>query len=259
MPPKRSCTFCPLPPTLKRGEHIFDDWLNRVDGKPISEKFTFTQTGENGEVLRTFRKSSMDTTAAVVCDTCNHGWMSDLTNHTKATAEGFIRHHRAATILPLGIVTLTAFAFMKAAVVDAERKTGFISPSLTQRFGATQEPPPGVQLWLGCFFGRHLMSAHVWSDALLLRSGAFKGYHIYVFTYQVGHLALQLTYPRWAKSTRKRPPLPALTQHEGWDEGSVLIWPGVTAARWPPPKHLNSETLKIFKNRFGNLVGPPRL
>src|SRR5688500_1418156 len=106
---KRSCIFCTRPATNKRGEHIIDDWVNRIDGKPISERFTFRQYGADGQLVRSYRTTSINTTASVVCETCNQGWMSDLTNHTKATAEGFIRYERPATLLPLGIVTLAAF------------------------------------------------------------------------------------------------------------------------------------------------------
>src|SRR4051794_25024322 len=131
MPP---CAFCPNPATTKRGEHVFDNWLNRKDGRHIEQDYTVIETGPNGQLLRTFGSRSINVTKSVVCDQCNHGWMSDVTNATKTTAEGFIRHRRPATLLPIGLATIASFAFMKAAVVDFDSKSGFFSPQLRTQF-----------------------------------------------------------------------------------------------------------------------------
>lgn len=252
------CIFCPAPRTRKRGEHVFDEWLNRIDGRVIKDHYTFTQTGEDGVPIRTFRKRTIDTTSSVVCDACNSGWMSDLTGHTKATAEGFIRYERPATLLPLGIATLSAFIFMKSAVIDAEYHTDFYSRQACLQFAATRRLPPGVQIWLAWFRGRRRFATRMWSNALLVRSGVFDGYHIYAFTYVVGHLVCQLTFPKWTKATIiDRPSLPFITQANVWDAVSVPIWPNKAAiAEWPRAKYLNDEALQEFQGRFGNMAGP---
>ncbi len=103
------------------------------------------------------------------------------------------------------------------------------------------------------------MDVSAWSNGLILKSGAFKGYHIYVFTYVVGHFAFQLTFPKWSKQSRKRPPLPFLTQSLRWDQASIPIWPDVTAAEWPPALYLDSAGLQEFRNRFAQLQGGIRL
>jgi hypothetical protein len=251
------CIFCPEPRTNKLGEHIFDDWLNRLNGRVIEDRYTFTQTGEDGTIIRTFKKRQIDTASAVVCDRCNHGWMSDLTNHTKLTAEGFIRYQSPATLLPLGIATLAAFTFMKSAVIDAEYNTGFYSRPVCLRFAATHRLPLGVQIWLSWFRGRKRFSTFVWSNSLIIKSGVFNGFNIYTFTYVVGHLVFQLTYPRWTKATIiDRPSLPFITQAEIWDVTSIPIWPHVATAEWPRAKYLDSQGLKEFQCRFRNMRGP---
>lgn len=158
------CIFCPEPRTNKLGEHVFDDWLNRIDGQVIKDRYTFTQTGEDGRVIRTLKKRKIDTTVPVVCDACNNGWMSDMTNETKATAEGIIRYQRPVTLLPLGIATLATFIFMKAAVIDAEYKTGFFSRTTCLRFAESRKLPPGIQVWLSWFCGKHRFATHVWTS-----------------------------------------------------------------------------------------------
>src|SRR5438093_1005112 len=110
---KAYCVFCPSLATEHRGEHIFDDWLNRENGRIIKDTYTFTEHGEDDRIVRTFKSSLIAQTMPVVCDTCNSTWMSDLTNKLKQTCEGIIRHERLTTLLPLGIATLAAFAFMK--------------------------------------------------------------------------------------------------------------------------------------------------
>ena len=91
-------------------------------------------------------------------------------------------------------------------------------------------------------------------DNLEIDMGVFRGYGILIITYVIGAFAFQLTFPRWLKTTRRRPPLPMITQNEWvWGSRSTLIWPDVDAARWPPPKHLDSTTLEDFRERFKTL------
>lgn len=47
-----SCIFCPNPRTTKRGEHVWDDWLNREGGKAIADSSTTSYFGVGGEHIR---------------------------------------------------------------------------------------------------------------------------------------------------------------------------------------------------------------
>jgi len=42
------CAFCPSLATTKRGEHIFDDWLNRIDGKAIIDRYIVLHQDKRG-------------------------------------------------------------------------------------------------------------------------------------------------------------------------------------------------------------------
>jgi hypothetical protein len=250
---KPTCIFCPSPPTKHRGEHIFDDWLNRLEGEAIKGKYTFTQR-DGDKVTRAYPTRKFDWTSPVICDRCNETWMSDLTNEMKFTSEGFIRYARPATLLPLGIVTLATFAFMKAAVVDAEKKTGVFSRPVRLRFKDTLEIPPGTQIWLAWFRSRRRGGPTVQTVATRITTGAFRGYILSVFTYTVGHLSIQLTYPKWPSTTLKRRPLPFLVQADHWDSASLPIWPNApSSVEWPPPKYFEDDTLEQFGTRWLNI------
>jgi hypothetical protein len=190
--------------------------------------------------------------------------MSDLTTHAKLTMEGFIRYDRPATILGLGIITIVSFAFMKAAVLDygaEESRRPYISSATCAAFrrsltSGSHGPvlPDGLQVWIARYRGKHKMEGRAAIDNLEIDMGVFRGYGILIITYAIGALAFQLTCPRWLKTTRRRPPLPMITQNEWvWGSRSTLIWPAVDAALWPPPKHLDSTTLEDFRERFKTL------
>jgi hypothetical protein len=257
---KSLCIFCQSPATKGRGEHVFDDWLNRKDGRQLKDKYEFSQFSRDGVLDRKYKVRKIDVAKPVVCDSCNHGWMSDLTNQSKAILEGFIRYERPATILSSGIDTIAAWAFMKAAVIDTQNPKRFFSPGTLADFRRTRQLPDGSQIWIAWFRSRHKMIVRCWNDIALAKTGVFRGYEFYYFTYAVGHFALQFTYPRWTKGTRRRPPIPSITQDPRWDNASVLIWPDVAAARWPPNNPLTDAGIVSFCERFGsNMRSPVRL
>jgi hypothetical protein len=264
--PTLPCIFCPNPRTTKRGEHVWDDWLNRKDGKEIYDPSTTSYYGLGGKLIRQHPSVRMDVTSDVVCTRCNNEWMSDLSGRAKPLLEPIIRDSRPRDFNELDIVTLTAFAFMKSAVLDWQPKQIRRKPcisrtaclafhhSLTSR-SATGEIafPDGLQVWLAWYRRIHRMEAQAFSEEM---TGArqFKGYRILVITYIVGAFVFQLTYPRWTKTRRNRPPAPFF-QVIG-DIQSVPIWPDVTAAFWPPETHINSSTLESFRERFRRIRVP---
>ena len=78
--------------------------------------------------------------------------------------------------------------------------------------------------------------------------GPFRGYGVLVITYVVGAFAFQLA--RWRRHSKRRAPLPVITQVQVWDAASTAIWPDVGAASWPPPKHLDGRAIEDFRERF---------
>lgn len=247
----KPCLFCPKPRTNKRGEHIFDDWLNRLNGKTIDDRYEFRELDATGAVVKTFTRRTMDTTRRAVCDTCNSGWMSDLTNEFKKTAGGIIRFDRPTTMLPLGLATLSAFTFMKAAVVDDYHATPLVLRAWCLAFADTLEMPLGTQVWCGRFRTTHRMATRAFSTTARVNSGRWFGYQSYVFTYAIGNLALQISIPRRTKWAARDTAPPFFIQKPFWDVASIPIWPDIDRGTWPPPNHLTDESLKLLRDRFG--------
>jgi hypothetical protein len=253
------CIFCPNPRTIKRGEHVWDDWLNRKDGKDISDPSTTYYYGVGGELVRQHPSIRIDVTLDAVCDTCNNNWMSDLTTRSKHLLEHIIRDDRPRDFDELDIVTITAFAFMKSAVLDwtaRDRRIPCLSRTACMAFrdslasdDATSSIafPDGLQVWLARYHRTRRMEAQAFTEEMI-GARQLKGYRILVITYVVGSLIFQLTYPKWSKRTRNRPPAPFF-QIIG-DDRSVPIWPGVHFAHWPPFTHVADGSLESFRQRF---------
>jgi hypothetical protein len=262
--PSGLCVFCNQTRTRKLGEHVWDDWLNREDGKDIYDPSTTYHYGEDGKLIRSHPSTRLNVTLDVVCDSCNHTWMSDLTSLTKALLEPSIRRDIPRDFAEDGIITLTSFAFMKSAVLDwryADIRTPRISrsaciafrESLTKSDADDIAFPDGLQVWIARYRRTHKMEALTFIEEMI---GArhFKGYRILVITYVVGSFIFQLTCPKWTKRTRHRPAAPFF-QIIG-DLRSVPIWPGVHFTSWPPPSHVDSRTLESFRERFRRVLLP---
>src|SRR4029079_12587905 len=114
----KPCIFCPNPRTKKRGEHLWDDWINREDGKPIRRPGTVTIYGEDGAIVRQYPSDRLDVTSDVVCDPCNNTWMSDLSTEAKHRLEPLIRRADPTDFHEADLLTIAAFAFLKSAVLD---------------------------------------------------------------------------------------------------------------------------------------------
>jgi hypothetical protein len=257
MPASPPCIFCVNPRTNKRGEHVWDNWLNRQDGKEIHDPSTTAHFGVGGQLIRSHRSTRIDVTIDVVCDSCNNKWMSDLSNRTKQILEPLIRRDIPRDFNAHDIVTITAFAFMKAAVLDwmpraSSLRTPRISRSACLAFResllsdtATVALPYGLQVWIARYRRKYAMEAQAFTEEVA-SARHLKGYKILIVTYVVGSFIFQIVYPRWVKAG-KRTPTPFFTTD---DDRSVQIWPGVSTAYWPPFADVDSGALKDFRERF---------
>jgi hypothetical protein len=256
------CIFCPNPRTIKRGEHVWDDWLNRQGGKDISDPSTTSYYGSGGRLIRSHPSMRMDVTLPMVCETCNQNWMSEVTNEAKPILEPIIRRDVPTDFNEYEILVTTCLAFLKAAVLDWSAndmgRTPCISRTSCLRFrrsvaSGDGDPvfPDGLQVWIARYRRTHRMEAQTFTEEM---TGArhFKGYRILVVTYVVGSFVFQLTYPKWSKATRNRPPAPFF-QVIG-DLRAVPIWPGVSSAHWPPLTHIDGRTLESFRERFRHVL-----
>ena len=255
----RLCIFCDNPRTIKHGEHVWDNWLNREGGKDIRRPSRAFFYGVGGKLVREYPTDRLEVTLPVVCDPCNNEWMSDLSNHAKDRLEGCIRRDQPAHFDFHDILILTSFFFLKSAVLDwsveSQTRTPCISRAncLAFRLSLVADGsddialPLGLQVWIAHYRRTHVMEAQALIDELTGR-GLYRGYRIVLITYVVGSFIFQLAFPRWRKRTRNRPAAPFF-QMLG-DVQSVAIWPGVETAHWPPPAHVDSRSLEIFRERF---------
>jgi hypothetical protein len=252
------CIFCPNPRTRKRGEHIWDDWLNRENGKNVGLPGSVMHTGIDSAVIREYPTRGLDVTLPFVCDRCNNTWMSDLSSEAKDRLEPIIRRDKPTDFDATDIVTITAFAFLKSAILDwaiEDKRRPCISRtaciafkhSLTDPASDGLVLPDGLQVWIAAYRRARAMEAQTFSDEL---SGVapYKGYTILVITYVVGSFIFQLTFPKWSRSPRNRPDAPFFDVIG--DMHSVPIWPDVDIAYWPPPAHVHSSALQSFRQRF---------
>jgi hypothetical protein len=262
----KPCIFCSNHRTKKRGEHLWDNWLNREGGKELRDRSTTSYFGPGGALIRTHRSTGLDVTLDVVCDSCNHTWMSDLSTRAQHLMEPSLRRDKPQDYDAVNIVTLAAFIFLKSAVLEwssamPRGRVPCISRALCVSFRAslvrpssgTVALPPHLQIWIARYQRSRKMEAQAFIDELTGR-GPFKGYRILLINYLVGSFIFQLTLPRWAKRTRNRP-APPFFQVIG-DLKSVPIWPDVTFASWPPPLHIDSRSLQNFRERFTHVLLP---
>jgi hypothetical protein len=260
VPTPKLCIFCPNPRTSKRGEHVWDNWLNRKDGRDIRDNSTTSYYGYGHELIREHKSTRIDVTIPVVCDACNSTWMSDITSFAKDILEPSIRHDKPIDLDARDIVTVTAFSFMKSAVLDWSVQQRARQPCISRstcltfrdslaspRFTGDIALPEGLQVWIARYKRTRIMEAQAFTEEMS-HSRHLKGYRVLVINYLVGSFVFQLLYPRYSGASRKRPSPPFFNMVN--DEHSVPIWPGVSEAYWPPLRHIDSRTFESFRERF---------
>ncbi len=257
------CIFCRAPRTKKRGEHVWDNWLNRLDGSPRRDPSTTHYWGEDGRFIRSHPSRRIDVTFDVVCDRCNNTWMSELSNEAKRLLEGSILRDSRIEIDAVGAITIAAFAFLKSAVLDWSSLDGGRSPCIPRWAcksfckGLSTAPsaglvviPAGVQVWVARYRRTHKMEALAFVEELSPVSGRFRGYRILLVTYVVGSFIFQFVYPTWRRLGHKVAPPPFFENVR--DPLSIPVWPWrpVLDVSWPPPVPVDRSGLDRLRERF---------
>lgn len=263
------CIFCRNERTKHRGEHVWDDWLNKVSGKRVRMPGSTTHTGANGQSVRSYPSTGLDVTADVVCDRCNHEWMSALSSKTKDILEPSIRFGAPVKLDALGVVTIASFAFLKAAILDwsstADGRTPCIPRwackafrnSLAATFTGYIAIPRGTHIWISRYRRTQVVEASAHVEEMHTDGTPFEGYRILVITYVINAFIFQFLFPAWdgpARRVRRR----SLTFEMQNDRLSVPLWPNVASANWPPPSDVSSGSLDSFRQRFRKARYPIR-
>jgi hypothetical protein len=91
------CAFCPADAVSRGGEHAWSAWMGRLIASKGFRLYSFTEEG----LQRTYKKRKLDEKFPVVCNECNHGWMSDLENrHAKPAIKDLILSDKLTKLTP---------------------------------------------------------------------------------------------------------------------------------------------------------------
>ncbi|MGB8989629.1 MAG: hypothetical protein WCC37_23735 [Candidatus Sulfotelmatobacter sp.] len=194
--------------------------------------------------------------------------MSDLETAVQPQLSGIIRDGASMYFTPRDVTKLAAFTFKNAIIancVNPEREP-FFTRAAREQFRAKRQIPPDVHMWIAalsaatatCAFWGYVISSHetpnnsLWHDL-----------EIYVFTFAIGYLVLQLRAFRYGNLLNRGRKVPvALTQSEFWDDFAIQFWPAEGTFSWPPKKYLSdwfapaADSLAGFARRW---EGPIRL
>jgi hypothetical protein len=211
---------------------------------------------------------SFDRKVKAVCADCNNGWMSDLETAVQPLLSGIIKDGASMYFTRRDVTKLAAFTFKNAVIANYlnPKQEPFFTRSAREQFRATSQIPSDVHMWIaalsaatttGAFWG-YVISPHetahntLWDDL-----------EIYVFTFAIGYLALQLRAFRYGNLLNRGRKVPvALTQSVFWNNFAIQFWPAGAAFSWPPKKYLSDwyapavDSLAGFASRW---EGPIRL
>jgi hypothetical protein len=248
----KTCAFCPTEAAKLSGEHIWDDWLNRA---LPTKRFRVKQRRSTIEPFREYDAAKLNEKLTVVCEECNHNWMSDLTDRVKRSFSNMIINGTQTSLQRKDISLIAAYAFMKSVVADHATPKGdsFYAKAVRERFRETQVVPTNIQMWLAAYQGIHRFGGK-FNTAFLTPNepSPITEIEFYSFTYVIGHLVLQTLGARWVQIEQRGKPVPLLQPNFYWDPAVVRFWPNVPPpVAWPPAKYLGDDTIDNFIARFG--------
>jgi hypothetical protein len=241
----KECTFCPSTAT-QTGEHLWSDWINGILPKST---YTFKRVETRTQKESTWSGEELNLKARVVCGKCNHGWMSDIEKNEGKPALSPLIRDTSPKVLPIRILISIGIFLFKTAVIADHASTGnspFFTIEERYRFRKTLCIPPGLSMWIGALedsFRGTFKALHVVPVA-----ATENDFGLYVFTYVVGHLVLQLVGAKWA-THNPRVILPP--KHRDSDSDYVIwFWPIAGSIRWPPPKYVPMRLLDNVTDRW---------
>jgi len=255
----KMCAFCPADAVEKGGEHIWDDWLNKAQPKKKSLYRARKRYAIDSPVIQ-YDTTTFGEQLPVVCEKCNSGWMSALTNQTKQAFSRAMLDGEPFTLGLKNAALLTAFA-MKAVVTNhALDYDPFFTRAARERFRTSLVVPPFVQMWFAAYQGTSRMSTKNNMSIFGANDpdGPFYGMEFCSHSYVVGKLALQLLAPRWKHINQRGRGLLMVTPNKQWDSAAIRFWPhGGVSLSWPPAKYLGNDSIELFIYRFKKPINVP--
>ncbi len=258
----RKCAFCPADAVKHGGEHVWDNWINKVLLKTLTKKHFFARKRyslKSPEV--SFKATKLNEQLPVVCSKCNSEWMSALSSKVKERFERAMLRAEPFSLGARDAAILSAFTFMKAVIMDHTSKEyePFFTRADRERFRSTLAVPPHIKAWMAAYQGRARLSVR--SECGIVSADAdplFRRIEFFSFTYIVGNLALQLFAPRWKDVRDRGRPLISLTPNRSWNPAAPLFWPhDGRVLSWPPQNYLGDDVIQAFVQRFADPIRLP--
>src|SRR6202044_4287730 len=174
------CAFCPA--KADDGEHIWSDWFGRLLGP---KAYSMVRKEMDGNI-RQWKSGKLNSKTKVVCGGCNHSWMSEVENRTKAVIQHMAVSCQPQTLDAANIETIAQFAFLKAVVADHshDNRGPFFNTAERYNFRGTLQLPPGFQMWLAGMPKQHGVFKSFYAIAPQNVPGRCE---INAFTYGLGH------------------------------------------------------------------------
>jgi len=246
------CAFCPVAAVETGGEHVWDAWLNKA--LPETRYRARRQHSVNSPVVE-YDTDSLNLKLPVVCDECNHTWMSALSLKVKDRFGRAMLDGEPFSLGAKDAAILAAFTFMKAVVTNhltVDEYEPFFTRAARERFRTSLAIPTLTKMWFAAFQGESRMSTRSNFNIVSANApGPLYGIEFGSFSYVVGKLAFQLLAPRWKRIDQRARPLVSLTPNAFWESAVTLFWPHRgDLLFWPPSKKLGDDMIQEFIERF---------
>ncbi|MGE0406488.1 MAG: hypothetical protein AB7O65_09320 [Candidatus Korobacteraceae bacterium] len=154
----------------------------------------FTDKDITGKVTGAWIAPELNRTAKVVCEQCNNGWMNDIENfHAKPSMSDLAKWVGDVPISQSRANSIALFAFKSAVVIDhiCRNRPPFFDRSIRHRFRTHLRIPPMASMWLtGLVPGAN---GHIQTWYYESTSPPPNNLKLYVLTYSIGHLVIQVT------------------------------------------------------------------
>jgi len=238
------CAFCDHTGKLT-AEHITSQWLNSLFKGPARAWF-----GVDEAEGKPFRTDGVDFKARVVCENCNHTWMSDIEGESKRVVTPLITGERQVAITPEVARSIAVYAFKTAVIIDHARRdrTPFFSRRIRHAFRRSRFIPNFVYMWMSPFAEHR--------DVLRFKSVYNEGtaptghyLNMYTCTCAFGHFAFQvLAFYQSGNAT--------LQSNERFNQIAVPFWPQLAPNYvWPRVPMLTADSdFADFAMRWRNIT-----
>lgn len=238
----KECAFCPETANLSL-EHLWSDWMNDL----FPGKKRFTRKNEKGEIISQFISPDLNWKARVVCKKCNNTWMSQIEQqHAKPAMTDLITGKVEIEISNSRARSLALFAFKTAVVFDhvARTRPPFFERSDRHRFATSLVIPNNVGMWMAGFLPVGKGEVHTCYHKGELSNRRLE---MYVCTYAVGHLTLQIVAAKSGNWTIAPTP--------GFEYSAIPFWPSLPKGIvWPVAQVLkNVPDFDTFSARWRNV------